>query len=340
MINCPNCGGLNGSGNPNCSFCGVPLLNNSVDPNFNSSIKTPDNTFIEPVYDGQDVGENSNQVVYDQNANQEVFYSPADDMSNDDMLVNAYIKKNVDKIKAGGFSIWAFLFGAIYVWYRKMYILLLIWFGMSLISEAIFSALELYYVSFVPVLIFNIFLGIKFKELYLKDVGVKVATIKSKNAEESPENLALICLKKGGTTIVPVILFGVVSLVILVLIILLIIPTLTGSEGDTTEKKETMVEEANLVIEAARTDMVTNEVKDNSKVYDITDLNEILESPLSISPFGKNYVYAKVQAVKIMDGSYIYKVCLIDEDRNGFGYTNEVNLSFESVLEGTAPDGC
>ena len=41
-----------------------------------------------------------------------------------------------------------------------------------------------------------------------------------------------------------------------------------------------------------------------------------------------------------MDGSYIYRVCMIDEERNGFGYTNEVSLSADSVLEGTAPDGC
>ena len=344
MINCPNCGGLNGSGNPNCSFCGAPLVGNSVDPNFNNiqtvqsiqSYQAPDN-FVEPVYDNSDMGEFAGQQpAYNPN-NQDVFSAPAGDMSNDEMLINAYIKKNVDKLKAGGFSIWAFLFGGVYVWYRKMYKLLLIWMGISLVTGTIFTMLGIPFVSAIVALAFNIFIGIKFKDLYLKDVGVKVATIKSKHSEESPENIAAICSKKGGTTIVPIILFVILSIAIPAAVIL-ILPNLFGNgNGD---KKQMMYEKAGSLIEAVRADMLINEIKDPSRVYDIDDLNEISEDPLTISPYGKNYIYARVQAVKVMDGSYIYRVCLIDEGKNGFSYTNESTLSVDSVLEGNAPDIC
>ena len=160
MINCPNCGGLNGNGNPTCSFCGAPLLNNSVDPNFNSGIQVPDNNFVEPAYDNQNMGDFAEQPVYNQDMNQQTFYAPVDDIPNDDILEDAYIKKNVDKIKAGGFSIWAFLFGGAYVWYRKMYKLLFVCIGISIIAGLVSTIFHLYYAAVIIPLAFDIFLGI------------------------------------------------------------------------------------------------------------------------------------------------------------------------------------
>ena len=338
MINCPNCGGLNGYGNPNCSFCGASLINNPVEQNTNT-MPQPE-VFVEQVYDNQDMGEFAQEPIYDPNINPEV---TGLDLNNvDDVLVNAYIKKNVDKIKTSGFSIWAFLFGWIYVWYRKMHKLLLIWFGMNIVVSALVGLLVQPTIaaagSFLVSLAFNIFVAIKFKDLYLKNVNNKVAIIKSKNANLSQEQLMAICSKKGGTTVLPIIVLVILSVGLPVLAFLLY-SSIWGENTDE-QKKEAMVLEAGTLIEVARSDILVNEVKDNVKVYTMEELNDMLETKLLSSPFGNSYSDAKVQAIKTMDGSYVYKVCLIDEGKNGFGYTSEITLSSESVLIGTAPDAC
>ncbi len=341
MINCPNCGGLNGNGNPTCSFCGASLINNSIDPNL-VNIQSTDR-FVEPTYDNQDMGAFAGQPAYVPNSMPESFPDAEENANSEtDYFVDAYIKKNVDKIKTKGFSIWAFLFGGIYIWYRKMYKLLLIYIGLNFVISSLFTLLGISMLAFIPSLAFNVFLGIKFKELYLKDVTAKVAAIKSNNSEELPEKIALICSKKGGTTIIPMIVGPILLITIIALVVVAFTLLVKGPDGggNSYTKKAEMYEKASLLIDAVRADMLTNSIKDNTKIYDINDLNDILDSKLSLSPFGKNYVYAKVQAIKTMDGSYIYRVCMIDEERNGFGYTNEVSLSADSVLEGTAPDGC
>ena len=337
MINCPNCGGLNGNGNPTCSFCGASLINNPIDPNL-VNIQSTD-SFVEPIYDNQDMGAFAEQPTYNSNSLPEAFPDSGDNANTEiDPFIDAYIKKNADKIKTKGFSIWAFLFGGIYIWYRKMYKLLLIYIGLVFVVTSLLALLGLPMLAFIPPLAFSIFAGIKFKELYLKDVVAKVATIKSDNSEELPENIMLICSRKGGTTIVPIIVFILLSVATAGLTSYL---ALFSPSGDTSlRKREAMAEDASLIIEAVRSNMITAEVNDNVKIYDIDELKDLSGSQLSISPFSKNYVYAKVQAIKTIDGTYIYKICLIDEDKNGFGYTNEVSLSANSVLEGTAPDAC
>lgn len=128
---------------------------------------------------------------------------------NDEELVDAYIGNNADKIRKGGFSGYTFLFGFFYTLYRKMWLLTVIWYLgalMVLLFLPSFSALTY---------VINLFICIKFNDLYLKNVRENVNKIKIENSEKSYEELKQICAKKGGTSIVAVIIAVVVYILLM-----------------------------------------------------------------------------------------------------------------------------
>lgn len=136
-----------------------------------------------------------------------------DNYSNDEAFINAYIGKNVDKLKNGDFSINTFFLGILYVLYRKMWLLGIIWF----LASMIFS---MFLPSFSVILTFaiNIIVSVQFKKWYLKHVEEKVAKIKLENPNASYEQLLMICTKKGGTTIIPVILYIILYVIVFVVV--------------------------------------------------------------------------------------------------------------------------
>lgn len=207
MINCPKCGSNVNQGEMFCRVCGAKIGSQSIQPNQMGS--TPS--------DNQQVHAQNQYVSQHQqimNNNVEYGTSNYSSYSNDEALINAYIGKNADKLKNGGFSVNTFFFGNIYVLYRKMWMLGIVWFLVSMIISMFLSSL-----SGVLTLAANIFISTQFKKWYLKHVEEKVDKIKADNPNASYEQLLVICTKKGGTTIIPVIIFIVLYIVAIGVII-------------------------------------------------------------------------------------------------------------------------
>ena len=130
---------------------------------------------------------------------------------NDEALINSYIGKNFDKLDKSKFSIYTFLGGFLYFFYRKMWLIGFIW----LTAVCAVGAL-VYPFHFILFLYFRIVMAIKFKEIYYKHVENQVNKIKMKNADKSKMELVAICSKKGGVSFAPVV--GVILLYVIFLI--------------------------------------------------------------------------------------------------------------------------
>lgn len=214
MKNCPKCGANVNQGEMFCRVCGAKIISQSVQPNQMEQM---------PVANQQDYAQN--QYVSQQqpimNNNVGDLASNYSSYSDDEALINAYIGKNADKFKNSGFSVNTFFFGNIYVLYRKMWMLGIVWFLVSMIISMFLSSL-----SSGLTLAINIFISTQFKKWYLKHVEEKVAKIKTDNPHASHEQLLMICTQKGGTTIIPVIIFIVLYIAIFVIAFLIVLGTL------------------------------------------------------------------------------------------------------------------
>lgn len=175
-MNCPNCGSNVNQGEVFCRVCGtkLPLPQSSMPTNIQNNLQN--NTQIQS-------GVNTQNSI------------------NNEYLIDAYIGKNAESLKNGSFSINTFFFGTLYVLYRKMWLLGIIWLAISLISNIFLSS-----IASAITLATNIIISVQFKKLYLKHVKEQVEKIKSANQGKSQEQLIMICGQKGGTTLIPVII--------------------------------------------------------------------------------------------------------------------------------------
>ena len=214
MMNCPKCGSNVNQGEMFCRVCGAKIVSQSVQQNQMGQmpIDSQTNQMVQTPVANQQVHA-QNQYVSQQQPimNNNVGYGTSNysSYSNDEALINAYIGKNADKLKNGGFSVNTFFFGNIYVLYRKMWMLGIVWFLASMIISMFLSSL-----SSVLTLAANIFISTQFKKWYLKHVEEKVAKIKAENPNASHEQLLMICTQKGGTTIIPIIIFVILYIAI------------------------------------------------------------------------------------------------------------------------------
>lgn len=126
-----------------------------------------------------------------------------------------YIGSNADRLMSGDFSFCNFFFGPLYMFYRKLWII-----GFPL--EVLLVLLSTYNakISICVCFVINIIISIKFKSLYRYYVNNRIHNIKIKNSGKSDEEIARICAKKGGTSILsmifdPSITFGICFLLML-----------------------------------------------------------------------------------------------------------------------------
>ncbi len=133
----------------------------------------------------------------------------------DEKLVSAYVGSKYEKLKNKKFSFSSLFFGWEYLAYRKFYSLLLIY----LILEKILSAVLLGVLKEKPILVIctfipNIILALIFNKLYLNNVKNKVNKIKASNHNASEDELINLCSKKGGVSIVSVIIVMLIVIII------------------------------------------------------------------------------------------------------------------------------
>lgn len=128
----------------------------------------------------------------------------------------AYIGDNYESFQKGGFSFCSFFFGDYYLIYRKLY---LFWILRYLVRVVILlSMLVLYFSpsSYSEMIIF-LLLFFEFlieispcffiKSIYYKYASSKVEQILNNNSDKNKEELLEICRKKGGTSILSVVIF-------------------------------------------------------------------------------------------------------------------------------------
>lgn len=129
----------------------------------------------------------------------------------DDELISAYIGQSVEDFKNARFSVLAFLFLNLYLFYRKMWMFGII-FSFIVCLFNIFIPGDI--LSFIFVLGFYFVIAYRFKYIYLQHAKNKVQKILNENPNASREQIIEICHKKGGKSIL--------ALIVYILIILLI----------------------------------------------------------------------------------------------------------------------
>lgn len=192
MNNCPKCGSNINQGEDFCKVCGT-------------KITTPQNNISNITQQQQENIQNINNLQTQNSISNteqiEILDNLEEDITNnDDDLINTYMGKNAEKLKDGGISGYTLLFGPIYILYRKMWLLGLISAGIIILANIFLKSYSL-----IVLLVISIILSFKFKDLYLNYVKEKVNKIKRENIGKSKEELMIICSKKGGTSLLPVI---------------------------------------------------------------------------------------------------------------------------------------
>lgn len=184
---CPNCKSTINIGDSFCKSCGFNVTGIETTIEAKTTNNETNNNLNTPVnYQEQNIQNNIND-----SSNQQ-------DSINFNELMDAYIGKNVDKLKSG-FSFCTLFFGVLYVFYRKMWSLGFIWILINIALSIFLPKL------FLLQLVLNIVVAICFKKLYISHVCNKVTKIKEQYSNLSTQDLVYLCYKKGGTTIVPVI---------------------------------------------------------------------------------------------------------------------------------------
>lgn len=248
-MNCPKCGNIISSGENFCKYCGYSFIagnpnnnynqgNNGFNPNnnYNSFGNYQANNNLNTFSNNQNYTNNNNINNFNNTNNNQIPsfttggtipninnqtnldvsnsrpYERYEEYETNNLLVDSYIGKSADKICSGGFSFPAFLFGPFYLLYRKIYLIAIIWFGISYALVKIFPSNEgdtTYYILRIIALVVDVVAGLKFKEKYVEYAEKKVNKIKEQNPDRDVNSLARICTKKGETSLLPVVLFWV-----------------------------------------------------------------------------------------------------------------------------------
>lgn len=204
---CRNCGSIINSEDLFCRNCGTKIERIVPDQNVAFQSATINNTEL------------TNNYSYQNAVNQ------------DDYLLASYIGKNADKLTNNSFSIETFLFGTIYMLYRKLWIYGIAYLIGSLIISFFLS-------SYASLLIFavNIYFSINFKKMYVNNAKEQIANIKKDNPNANLEELTMIAKKKGGTAIWPVI--AIIALYFVFLFIIIVPSILNLLDNDESENTQ------------------------------------------------------------------------------------------------------
>ena len=289
---CSNCGTKVNSNENFCRECGTKVVSLVLESNLEYQGSNFQQNVEQSNINMQQNVEQSNINMQQSILNNNDSNNSFSNFSKDDLLINAYIGKNAEKFKKGGFSVYTFLFGLFYVLYRKMWLLGIIWFlGVLIISAFLpsFSELLTSVIGFV--------FSFQFNNWYLKHVKEKVEKIKIENSNVSFDQLLNICANKGGTTFIPVIIFGVFYFVIILFNILAVFDTINNVDNITNNNsntnKDTVIFETRVNNIGDLTFLVPENFevgKYNSDIYKSYSLNESNDyCRLSISTVNATY---------------------------------------------------
>ena len=234
MNKCINCGAEIKPGENFCGDCGTPVNkppveNNTVIQNNEQSATGVEQTTTPvqaaPVTAPAPAETNNPNASVEQvtttpvQATSSAQKSETEEDKVDEELLDAYIGKNIRDIKNKSFSWCTFFFNSIYLLYRKMWL-----YGFGLLFGVLILDFFLPYIGGLATVGAIILFSIKFKEWYIKDAIEKIEQIKISNPGKTKEELKELCRKKGGTTIIPVVVYIVISIVLPIIIVFIFYP--------------------------------------------------------------------------------------------------------------------
>lgn len=179
---CPHCGYINNE----------KVLEYLNDPNIKRNIS--------------EYYQNINNTTLNNNQDNSIVNVFNGDNSNNIKYIKAFIGDKYNEFVNGGISWCCFLFGYIYIVYRKMY-------GYAIIVFFLSFFINLFSNLFLTSIVW-IFIAFRFKDKYVLYVNNQVNEIKKACSNASEEELLLICKEKGGTNILMVILVIILTIVI------------------------------------------------------------------------------------------------------------------------------
>lgn len=116
----------------------------------------------------------------------------------DALLIKSYIGKNHKKIITKNFSIPGFLFGPLYLIYRKLYIGIPLYFLFSLLVFFFTNNLVASIIVFVLEVIIHIVIAIKFKKIYMNRAYDDCMKIEEKYGIRPDSEIIDLCHEQGG----------------------------------------------------------------------------------------------------------------------------------------------
>ena len=134
-------------------------------------------------------------------------------------------------------------------------------------------------------------------------------------------------------------------MVIISVLLLLALPAITRQVEQA--RKRTFAEDAHTIASAVKDDVLMGDKvfsSANLLTYNKSEIDDLLDKKLGKSPFGGVYeiANAEVQVTRDSNGkrSYTMRICLVDSDGNGFGYSSVDNLDADSIGIGTVSSDC
>ena len=210
-MNCPKCNNLLNVNQTVCSNCGMVINGQQPYQQQNQMMG------MQQPYQQQNQMMRGQQSYQNQttSAAYQKIQAAREESSNEWDLIQTYVGANSDKMTSG-FSWCTAFFGIYYMVYRKMYSLAAICYIINIITITLLPKFEN-----IISLVIGIVVAMIFKEMYMKKVTKKVEKIQEKNQGKTHEELLKICEKKGGTSIIAVIIyFGIAFAVSFVVVLI------------------------------------------------------------------------------------------------------------------------
>ena len=235
------------SSNLNSNNSSIPPIGISGNSDLNSMYNTgpSQNTNYDIHQSGTDIMYNQNNNPQQPEENNIVEENPLNNINinntneileniSDDDLLASYVGNNYPKIGGKPFNFAAMFFNMLYLLYRKQYLYAILYY-------AIYLGLIFIGINYIIVIIcLSILLGVGFNTIYIKKAKSQIELIKRKNSDRPLYEIKKICERKGGVSIIALIIGIVIQSIVVVLSFMTILASFTLLYGFINSNEETI----------------------------------------------------------------------------------------------------